>query len=105
MNGTAEKGSASIATNLDMFPETARRRMELLERLAMESTRYAAKRPMMKLPKKLGARSRSTKTPKILMKKTWMWEGLEELEKRRRERIFEEEDCRNVSILCICTRC
>src|SRR5437588_9711521 len=105
MNGTAEKDSASIAMNLDTFPETARRRMELLERLAMESMRYAAKRPMMKLPKKPEARSRSTKTPKILMKKTWMWEGLEGSEKRSRERIFEEEDCRNVSILCICTRC
>src|SRR5205807_91214 len=105
MNGIAEKDSASIATNLDMFPETARRRMELLESLATESMRYAVKRPMMKLPKKPEARSKSTKTPKILTKKIWMWEGLEGLEERRKERIFEEEDCRNVSILCICTRC
>src|SRR5882757_2445350 len=98
---------ASIATNLGTYPGIARRRRMELESLAMERTRYAAKRLKMKLPKEARARSWRLKTPtKNLRKKKCRSTGLGGLECRKeRQRIFEEEVCRNVSTLCICTRC
>src|SRR5882757_6959617 len=102
---TKKEVCASIATNLGTYPGIARRRMEL-ESLAMERTRYAAKRLMMKLPKVARARSRRSKTPtRNLTKKKCRSTGLGGLEcRKKRRRIFEEEVCRNVSTLCICTR-